>query len=114
MASVSARCWQRPHIEKSWSEFITQESVCNGDVTRRRYGAADRGGIVRGNAIHADLTVGELDCFSAHIRLREPDKSEDKAESSMAAGRRIIVANSMQGVQTLLVLQKCEQRAGEC
>ncbi|RWW61647.1 hypothetical protein BHE74_00031270 [Ensete ventricosum] len=22
----------------------------------------------------------ELDCFSAHIRLREPDKSEDKAE----------------------------------
>ncbi|RZS01991.1 hypothetical protein BHM03_00031951 [Ensete ventricosum] len=24
--------------------------------------------------------VGELDCFSAYIRLREPDKSEDKAE----------------------------------
>ncbi|RWW87643.1 hypothetical protein BHE74_00003519 [Ensete ventricosum] len=24
--------------------------------------------------------VGELDCFSAHIRLREPSKSEDKAE----------------------------------
>ncbi|RZR85479.1 hypothetical protein BHM03_00012481, partial [Ensete ventricosum] len=23
--------------------------------------------------------VGELDCFSAHIRLREPGKSEDKA-----------------------------------
>ncbi|RWW49475.1 hypothetical protein BHE74_00044376 [Ensete ventricosum] len=22
----------------------------------------------------------EFDCFSAHIRLREPDKSEDKAE----------------------------------
>ncbi|RWV81862.1 hypothetical protein GW17_00056683, partial [Ensete ventricosum] len=22
--------------------------------------------------------TGELDCFSAHIRLREPDKSEDK------------------------------------
>ncbi|RWV77199.1 hypothetical protein GW17_00062015 [Ensete ventricosum] len=24
--------------------------------------------------------AGELDCFRAHIRLREPDKSEDKAE----------------------------------
>ncbi|RZR97388.1 hypothetical protein BHM03_00026560 [Ensete ventricosum] len=24
--------------------------------------------------------AGELDCFSAHIRLREPDKSEDKAD----------------------------------
>ncbi|RWW37639.1 hypothetical protein BHE74_00057213 [Ensete ventricosum] len=24
--------------------------------------------------------AGELDCFSAHIHLREPDKSEDKAE----------------------------------
>ncbi|RZR71139.1 hypothetical protein BHM03_00003827 [Ensete ventricosum] len=24
--------------------------------------------------------IEELDCFSAHIRLREPDKSEDKAE----------------------------------
>ncbi|RWV88202.1 hypothetical protein GW17_00049728 [Ensete ventricosum] len=23
----------------------------------------------------------ELDCFSAHIRLKEPDKSEDKAEA---------------------------------
>ncbi|RRT67028.1 hypothetical protein B296_00039653 [Ensete ventricosum] len=27
--------------------------------------------------------VGELDCSSAHIRLRKPDKSEDKAESSI-------------------------------
>ncbi|RRT76463.1 hypothetical protein B296_00008087 [Ensete ventricosum] len=24
--------------------------------------------------------VGELDCFNAHIRFREPDKSKDKAE----------------------------------
>ncbi|RWV81593.1 hypothetical protein GW17_00056969 [Ensete ventricosum] len=31
----------------------------------------------RGSMIRA---AGELDCFSAHIRLREPDKSEDKAE----------------------------------
>ncbi|RWW11498.1 hypothetical protein GW17_00024892 [Ensete ventricosum] len=26
--------------------------------------------------------TGELDCFSAHIRLREPDKSEDKIETA--------------------------------
>ncbi|RWW44717.1 hypothetical protein BHE74_00049503 [Ensete ventricosum] len=140
---------------KNWRrrrpEFIIRESVCNGDITRRRHGAADRGGIVRGNATQVIVSregqdhterrvfrvyasklasdeslgravyhrgsmigaVGELDCFSAHIRLREPDKSEDKAKSSMAVGRQIIVANSMQGVQTLIVLQKCEQSAGE-
>ncbi|RWW38598.1 hypothetical protein BHE74_00056157 [Ensete ventricosum] len=32
--------------------------------------------------------AGELDCFSAHIRLREPDKSEDKAEWSKGARKR--------------------------
>ncbi|RWW40657.1 hypothetical protein BHE74_00053908 [Ensete ventricosum] len=26
--------------------------------------------------------AGELDCFIAHIRLREPDKSEDKVETA--------------------------------
>ncbi|RRT34497.1 hypothetical protein B296_00008701 [Ensete ventricosum] len=31
--------------------------------------------------------VGELDCFSAHIRLREPDKSEDKAEYKVTDSR---------------------------
>ncbi|RWV86502.1 hypothetical protein GW17_00051601 [Ensete ventricosum] len=31
--------------------------------------------------------VGELDCFSAHIRLREPYKSEDKADVE-ADGRK--------------------------
>ncbi|RRT44308.1 hypothetical protein B296_00011030 [Ensete ventricosum] len=40
-------------MKKSYSEFITRESVCNGDVTRRRYGAADHGEIVRGNATQA-------------------------------------------------------------
>ncbi|RRT34957.1 hypothetical protein B296_00053873 [Ensete ventricosum] len=29
--------------------------------------------------------AGELDCFSAHIRLREPDKLEDKAEYANVA-----------------------------
>ncbi|RWW43733.1 hypothetical protein BHE74_00050578 [Ensete ventricosum] len=29
----------------------------------------------------------ELDYFSAYIRLREPDKSEDKAEGVEASGR---------------------------
>ncbi|RWW46700.1 hypothetical protein BHE74_00047349 [Ensete ventricosum] len=35
-------------------------------------------GKFRGSMIGA---AEELDCFSAHIRLKEPDKSEDKAES---------------------------------
>ncbi|RZR74091.1 hypothetical protein BHM03_00032063 [Ensete ventricosum] len=32
--------------------------------------------------------AGELDCFSAHIRLREPDKSDDKANGVEAGGRK--------------------------
>ncbi|RWW39874.1 hypothetical protein BHE74_00054752 [Ensete ventricosum] len=32
--------------------------------------------------------AGELDCFSAHIRLREPDMSEDKADGVEAGGRK--------------------------
>ncbi|RWV79455.1 hypothetical protein GW17_00059411 [Ensete ventricosum] len=32
--------------------------------------------------------AGELDYFSAHIRLREPDKSEDKADGVEAGGRK--------------------------
>ncbi|RRT54872.1 hypothetical protein B296_00017014 [Ensete ventricosum] len=31
--------------------------------------------------------IGELDCFSAHICLRESDKSKDKAESTDREGR---------------------------
>ncbi|RWW01252.1 hypothetical protein GW17_00035726 [Ensete ventricosum] len=31
--------------------------------------------------------TGELDYFSAYIRLREPDKSEDKAEGVEVGGR---------------------------
>ncbi|RRT40467.1 hypothetical protein B296_00030675 [Ensete ventricosum] len=49
-------CWQRPHMEKSWSEFITQESVCNRDVTKRRHGVVDHGGIVRDNTTHVEIS----------------------------------------------------------
>ncbi|RWV92794.1 hypothetical protein GW17_00044799 [Ensete ventricosum] len=34
------------------------------------------------------ISVGELDCFSAHIRLKEPDKSEDNADGVEAGGRK--------------------------
>ncbi|RWW30104.1 hypothetical protein BHE74_00045542 [Ensete ventricosum] len=33
------------------------------------------------------LATGELDCFSAHIRLREPGKSENKAECKVTNSR---------------------------
>ncbi|RRT47952.1 hypothetical protein B296_00044604 [Ensete ventricosum] len=35
--------------------------------------------------------VGELDCFSAHIHLREPDKSEDKAEGAQLPKSKTLV-----------------------
>ncbi|RRT46051.1 hypothetical protein B296_00028109 [Ensete ventricosum] len=41
--------------------------------------------------------VGELDCFSAHIRLRELDKSEDKTKwiyRSQRKGRRCKATDS--------------------
>ncbi|RWW66917.1 hypothetical protein BHE74_00025681 [Ensete ventricosum] len=49
-------CWQRSYIKKSESEFIVREFVYNGDVTRRRHGAADYGGIVCGNATQAIMS----------------------------------------------------------
>ncbi|RZS04314.1 hypothetical protein BHM03_00034636 [Ensete ventricosum] len=36
--------------------------------------------------------AGELDCFSAYIRLREPDKSEDKAECKATDSRAMGLA----------------------
>ncbi|RWW54496.1 hypothetical protein BHE74_00038965 [Ensete ventricosum] len=45
-----AMCWQRPHKERSQSEFIPQRLECNGNVTKRRHGATDRGGTVQCNA----------------------------------------------------------------
>ena len=48
-------------MEGSQFEFIPQGSECNGDVTKRRHGATDRGGIVRGNAIHINVSREGLD-----------------------------------------------------
>ena len=53
--------WQRPHMEGSQFKFIPQGSECNRDVTRRRHGAADHGGIVCGNAIHMNESRKGLD-----------------------------------------------------
>ncbi|RRT49247.1 hypothetical protein B296_00009373 [Ensete ventricosum] len=41
-----------------------------------------------------------LDCFSTHIRLREPDKSEDKAEGETSVGSLIPCSH---GGRTLVV-----------
>ncbi|RWW89690.1 hypothetical protein BHE74_00001275 [Ensete ventricosum] len=40
----------------------------------------------RHGAFLGQRATRELDCFSAHIRLREPGKSEDKAEWSKGRG----------------------------
>ena len=47
-----SRQWCTNYSEVKDFEFIPQGSECNGDVTRRRHGAADRGGTVCGNATH--------------------------------------------------------------
>ncbi|RRT64178.1 hypothetical protein B296_00010926 [Ensete ventricosum] len=46
-----------------------------------------------GAPLRLDYTkAGELDCFSAHIRLREPDKSKDKAEFKTTDSRAMGLA----------------------
>ncbi|RWW53944.1 hypothetical protein BHE74_00039514 [Ensete ventricosum] len=54
-------------------------------VTRERVGEGEMPGSEQKSEMAEALrymvrVTGELDCFSAHIRLREPGKSEDKAE----------------------------------
>ena len=48
-------------MEGSQFEFIPQGSEYNVDVTRRRHGAADHGGTIRGNAIHVKESREGLD-----------------------------------------------------
>ncbi|RRT52370.1 hypothetical protein B296_00027481 [Ensete ventricosum] len=55
------RRWRRPYdvlAEATRGEVVVRvrESVCNEDVTRRRHSAADRGGIVCGNAMQAIMS----------------------------------------------------------
>nr|ABF70076.1 hypothetical protein MA4_54B05.10 [Musa acuminata] len=95
----------RPHMEGSQFKFIPQGSECNRDVTKRRHSTADR---ATGSTTSVNNTTtrramdsrseghgtteaglpgmieaaGELDCSRAHIRLREPGKSEDKVDLS--------------------------------
>ncbi|RWV81337.1 hypothetical protein GW17_00057252 [Ensete ventricosum] len=74
---------------------VTQEWVDEGELPRERtknrrwrrpynvLAKATRGEVVvrvHHTRICMIRAAGELDYFSAHIRLREPDKSEDKAE----------------------------------
>ncbi|RZR81773.1 hypothetical protein BHM03_00008068 [Ensete ventricosum] len=109
------RRWRRPYdvlAEATRGEvvvqFITRESVCNGDVTRRRHGvfvcasklALDeslshqhmRAVYHRGRSPSMIGATGELDYFSAHIRLRELGKSEDKAECKVTNSRAMGLA----------------------
>ncbi|RRT44686.1 hypothetical protein B296_00049794 [Ensete ventricosum] len=63
--------------------------------------------------------TGELDYFSAHIRLREPDKSEDKpkgetsVESSIPCshGGRALVVKGTEEVENAEANSKYQDRA---
>ncbi|RWW05812.1 hypothetical protein GW17_00030890 [Ensete ventricosum] len=72
---------------------VTQEWVDEGELPRERtknrrwrrpydvLAEAMHGEVVV-QVHHMRISAGELDCFSAHIRLREPGKSKDKAETA--------------------------------
>ncbi|RZS25260.1 hypothetical protein BHM03_00058435 [Ensete ventricosum] len=63
--------------------------------------------------------AGELDCFSAHFRLREPGKSEDKAEGGTSVessipcshGGRALVVNGAEEPSNLAI--STTKRMGE-
>ena len=54
-------------MEGSQFEFIPQGSKCNGDVTRRRHGAADHGGTVRGKCDTHDIVPGGTRSYGGMI-----------------------------------------------
>ncbi|RRT34850.1 hypothetical protein B296_00049551 [Ensete ventricosum] len=56
---------------------VTQEWVEEGELPRERIKKIGDSG---GPMMCMIRAARELDCFSAHIRLREPDKSEDEVE----------------------------------
>ncbi|RWW57238.1 hypothetical protein BHE74_00035981 [Ensete ventricosum] len=74
-----------------------------------------------GDLIIQDMieVVGELDYFSAHIRLREPDKSEDKAEGRTSVessipcshGGRALVVKGIEEVENIEANSKYQDRA---
>ncbi|RRT52153.1 hypothetical protein B296_00015212 [Ensete ventricosum] len=78
----------RDHVEVC--SGVTRSSTLVYDTTRRW--AVDSRGECHGTT-EAGLpcmigVAGELNCFSAHVRLREPGKSKDKPEWSKGARKR--------------------------
>ncbi|RWV98652.1 hypothetical protein GW17_00038484 [Ensete ventricosum] len=67
---------------------VTQELVGEGELPKERTQSevaevlrcAGKGHTWRDRSPSMIGATGELDCSNAYIRLREPDKSEDKAE----------------------------------
>ncbi|RZR89540.1 hypothetical protein BHM03_00017280 [Ensete ventricosum] len=62
--------------------------------------------------------VGELDCFSAHIRLREPGKSKDKFEDETSVessipcshGERALVIKGVKEVENVKANSKYQDK----
>ncbi|RZR79971.1 hypothetical protein BHM03_00005850 [Ensete ventricosum] len=72
---------------------VTQEWVDKGELPRERKKKSEKTKALccvgKGHTWRSRSPMaGELDCFSAHIRLREPDMSEDKADGVEAGGRK--------------------------
>ncbi|RWV87233.1 hypothetical protein GW17_00050802 [Ensete ventricosum] len=85
----------RPSVTQEWvEEYELPRERTKNRRWRRPYdmlAEATRGKVVvqvHHTRICMIRAAGELDCFSAHIRLRESDKSEDKADGVKAGGRK--------------------------
>ncbi|RWV96538.1 hypothetical protein GW17_00040744 [Ensete ventricosum] len=64
----------RPSVTQEWAD---ESELPRERSKNRRW---QRPYDVLAEATRMVRVTGELDCFSAHIRLREPGKSEDKAK----------------------------------
>ncbi|RWW59363.1 hypothetical protein BHE74_00033714 [Ensete ventricosum] len=73
---------------------VTQEWVDEGEMPRERTKNRrwQRPYDVLAEATRMIRAAGELDCFNAHIRLRESGKSEDKAECKSTDSRAMGLA----------------------
>ncbi|RWW45339.1 hypothetical protein BHE74_00048827 [Ensete ventricosum] len=86
----------RPSVTQEWvEEYELPRERTKNRRWRRPYdmlAEATRGKVVvqvHHTRICMIRAAGELDCFSAHIRLRESGKSEDKADDDESIGARL-------------------------
>ncbi|RZS03528.1 hypothetical protein BHM03_00033707 [Ensete ventricosum] len=88
---------------------VTREWVGKGELSKKRTQSEVAEALRCARRDHTwrdhSPTTEELDCSSAHIRLREPDKSEDKVEGGTSIESSIPCSNGGRA----LVVKKTEE-----